>query len=278
MFPFIAAQFNARSCWNKLAFWSIKQSCNLHFVLFFLLITSAVRSLLIHYCGNGNTETAAWVTVEDATLLTRYSRTLWVSQEITLLEGNAVLLMGSFRSTEACEQAPELFNRGWVKRPEHRGTGFVGNWAGITLQQPDFLKHPRITPCKYVSASACDPVHTVTAWRRYRSAKLPLNTSALHWEPESQNLPYPWCWKWQSSNETRGQSLWQSQLRIMAKCWKSSGNRDLCQILAHNLNPSPPDLLQCKRKAKPQNADFSRGWTSDKNVFIAACQFCQPPQ
>lgn len=84
-FPFIAAQSNTRDCWNKIAFRSARQSCNLHLVLFFLLIASVVRSLLIHYCGSGNTEAAPWVRVEDAALLTRSSRTLRVSQEITLL-------------------------------------------------------------------------------------------------------------------------------------------------------------------------------------------------
>lgn len=148
MFPFIAAPFNTRNGWNKLAFWSIKQSYNLRFVLFCLLITSAVRSLLIHYGGNGNTEAAAWVNVEGAALLTRYSRTLWVSQEITLPEGNAVLLMGSFRSTEAREQAPELFNREWVKRAEHRGTGLCGKVSRYNFIATWFLKQPQITPCK----------------------------------------------------------------------------------------------------------------------------------
>lgn len=56
--------------------------------------------------------------------------------------------------------------------------------------------------------------------------------------------------------------------------WEQRPVSDTCR----NPNPSPPNLLQCKFKTKTQNADFSRGWISDKNVFIAACQFFQPPR
>lgn len=122
--------------------------------------------------------------MEDATLLTRYSRTLWVSREITLLEGNAALQMGSFRSTEACEQAPELFNR--ERREQNTGEQVLWESEQIQLYSNLISETTSNYPMQ-VGVSQC-----LWPCTYHHSLKA---VPCLHWEPESPNLPYPQCWE-----------------------------------------------------------------------------------